>query len=229
VPVILVIDDEHQIRSALSEALSALPAQVREARTARQGIELAASEHPDVIILDLGLPDGAGLDVCAEIRRWSGAPIIVLSARHAESDKIALLNAGADDYVSKPFRIGELIARVSAQLRRSRAPLGGGTAVVECDGLTVDIPRRVARRGGSAIRLTPIEWAILQTLARHAGRPVTHQQIFDAVWGRAFGNPQQYLRVYVTHLRRKIELNPAEPRIIFTEPGVGYRFGDAET
>jgi two-component system KDP operon response regulator KdpE len=229
VPVILVIDDEYQIRSALSEALSALPAQVREARTARQGIELAAAEHPDVIILDLGLPDGAGLDVCAEIRRWSGAPIIVLSARHAEADKIALLNAGADDYVSKPFRIGELVARISAQLRRSRAPLGGGTAVVECDGLTVDIPRRLARRGDTAIRLTPIEWAILQTLARHAGRPVTHQQIFDAVWGRAFGNPQQYLRVYVTHLRRKIELNPAEPHIIFTEPGVGYRFGDAET
>jgi two-component system KDP operon response regulator KdpE len=228
-PVILVIDDEPQIRRALSDALASLPARVLEARTARQGVEVSAVEHPDLIVLDLGLPDGTGLDVCAEIRRWSGAPIVVLSARHAEADKIALLNAGADDYVSKPFQIGELIARISAQLRRSRAPLGGGVSIVECDGLTVDIPRRVVRRDDTVVKLTPIEWAILQTLARHAGRPVTHQQIFDAVWGRTYGNPQQYLRVYVTHLRRKIERNPAEPRIIFTEPGVGYRFGNEET
>jgi two-component system KDP operon response regulator KdpE len=227
--VVLIIDDEPQIRRSLIEALAPLPARVLEARTARQGMEISAAEHPDLVILDLGLPDGAGLDVCAEIRRWSGAPIVVLSARDTEADKIALLNAGADDYISKPFQLGELIARVSAQLRRSRAPFGGGAPIVECDGLTVDIPRRVARRDDKVIRLTPIEWAILQTLARHAGRPVTHQQIFDAVWGRAFGNPQQYLRVYVTHLRRKIERNPAEPRIIFTEPGVGYRFGHEET
>lgn len=226
-PAILVIDDELQIRRALTEALGTLPARVIEARTARQGIDRALAERPDLIVLDLGLPDGNGIDVCKEIRRWSRAPIVVLSARHAESEKIALLNSGADDYVSKPFSIGELMARISAQLRRA-SEANADVGVVEYDGLTVDIPQRQARRGTAIIKLTPIEWAILQTLVRHAGRPVTHQQIFDAVWGRAFGNPQQYLRVYVTHLRRKIETSPAKPRVIITEPGVGYRFGGGE-
>ncbi len=227
-PLILVVDDESQIRHAVGEAMSALPARVIEARTARQAIETALATRPDLIVLDLGLPDGTGLDVCLEIRRWSAAPIVVLSARHAESEKIALLNAGADDYVAKPFSMGEFVARVNAQLRRARESPSLGDAVVECDGLIVDIPHRSVRRGDQVIRLTPIEWAILQTLARHAGRPVTHQQLFDAVWGRAFGNPQQYLRVYVTHLRRKIEQSPSRPRVIITEPGVGYRFGPAD-
>ena len=228
VPVILVIDDELQIRRALSESLLALPARVLEARTASEALALAVSEHPDLVVLDLGLPDRPGIDVGTDIRRWSSAPIVVLSARHAESEKIKLLNAGADDYVSKPFSLGEFIARVQAQLRRAGAPKVDPTAVVEYDGLRVDLAKREVRRGEQKIKLTPTEWSILRTLVVHASRPVSHQQIFDAVWGRAYGNPQQYLRVFITHLRRKIERDAATPRVIVTEPGFGYRFGSED-
>ena len=224
-PVILVIDDEPHIRRALGEALSGLPARVLEAKTANEALMMAAAERPDLVVLDLGLPDGSGLSVCTEIRRSSSMPIVVLSARHTESEKIELLNAGADDYVSKPFSIGEFVARVQAQLRRAGTSRREPRAVVELDGLTIDLQRRRVRRGNTRIQLTRTEWAILQTLVTNAGSPVSHQQIFDAVWGRAFGNPKQYLRVFVTHLRRKVERNPATPRIIVTEPGFGYRFG----
>lgn len=227
-PVVLVIDDEPQIRHTLAEALAALPARVIEAAGAREGLEQAKAARPDLLVLDLGLPDGSGLEVCRAVRRWSLAPIIVLSARHAESEKVELLNAGADDYVSKPFGLNELVARVQAQLRRARAPRHDLGKIVELDGVSIDLVNRVARRDGAMIHLTPTEWLILQSLVQHAGRPVTHQQIFDEVWGRDYGNPSQYLRVYVTHLRRKIERNPATPRVIVTEPGVGYRFGHAQ-
>jgi two-component system, OmpR family, KDP operon response regulator KdpE len=220
---ILIIDDEAQIRRAVSAALSEHGARVLEAGTATEGIELAAAENPDLFVLDLGLPDRPGIEVCRELRRWSSAPIVVLSARHAESEKVALLRAGADDYVCKPFGLHEFAARVEAQLRRARTPRHDAPSVFEADGLTVDLPRRAVRRGTTPIRLTPTEWSILQMLAIHAGRTVTHQEIFDTVWGREFGSPSQYLRVYVTHLRRKIERNPGEPRVIITEPGVGYR------
>lgn len=220
---ILVIDDEAQIRRAVSAALSEHGARVLEAGTAKEGLEIAASENPDLFVLDLGLPDRPGLEVCRELRRWTSAPIVVLSARHAESEKVALLRAGADDYVCKPFGLNEFAARVDAQLRRARTPQRDAPSVIERDGLTVDLPRRAVRRGTTQIRLTPTEWSIIQTLAVNAGRTVTHQEIFDAVWGREFGSPSHYLRVYVTHLRRKIERNPGEPRIIITEPGVGYR------
>jgi len=229
VPVILVIDDELQIRRALTDSLAALPARVLEARTASEALALAVAENPDLVVLDLGLPDRPGLDVCHELRRWSTAPIVVLSARHAESEKIRLLNAGADDYVSKPFALGEFVARVQAQLRRANAPKVEPQNVVDVDGLQVDLLKREVRRDGQKVRLTRTEWAILRVLLVHRGRPVSHQQIFDAVWGRAYGNPQQYLRVYITHLRRKIEQNPATPRLIVTEPGFGYRFGSDET
>jgi two-component system KDP operon response regulator KdpE len=228
-PVILVIDDEPQIRRALSEGLSALPARMIEARTGHEALSHALREHPDLIVLDLGLPDAQGVDVCREIRRWSGVPIVVLSARHAESEKIGLLNAGADDYVSKPFSLGELTARIQAQLRRASARHGDEQPVFELDGLTVDWGKREVRRDTTRIKLTPIEFAILRALVVGAGRPVSHRQIFDAVWGREYGNPQQYLRVYVTHLRRKVERDATHPRIILTEPGYGYRLGtDAE-
>jgi two-component system KDP operon response regulator KdpE len=223
--VILIIDDETQIRHALAGALCTDSARVVEACTATEGINSAASDPPDLVVLDLGLPDRPGIEVCRELRRWSNAPIVILSARQGESDKIALLNAGADDYVTKPFSLGEFAARVQAQLRRARIAQPATASLIELDGLEIDVPARRVTRDGVEIRLTPIEWSILVTLALQGGRPVTHQRIFDAVWGRSFGNPQQYLRVYVTHVRRKIEVDPSRPTIILTEPGVGYRFG----
>ncbi|MDB4912821.1 MAG: response regulator receiver [Gemmatimonadetes bacterium] len=222
--VILVIDDETQIRRALSTALAPVCKRVAEASTGADGIARAASEAPDLIILDLGLPDMTGVDVCKEIRRWSSTPILVLSARHAEQEKVQLLQAGADDYVTKPFSLAELVARVQAQLRRARASRQTATTPFVYDGLTIDLVHREVRRDGAPIRLTRTEWQLLQTFLSHTGRTLTHQQIFDAVWAKSFGNPQQYLRVHLTNLRRKIEREPAAPRMIITEPGVGYRF-----
>jgi two-component system, OmpR family, KDP operon response regulator KdpE len=220
---VLIIDDEPEIRRAVGDALSANGARVYTAGNATEGLTVARSEDPDLVILDLGLPDRAGIDVCRELRRWSSAPIVVLSARHAEDEKVALFTAGADDYISKPFAFGEFIARVHAQLRRSRTPARSGSKPIDIDELTIDVPERRVHRGSKDIRLTPTEWSILRVLAANAGRTVTHRALFDGVWGREFGSPSHYLRVYVTHLRRKIERNPARPRVIVTEPGVGYR------
>jgi two-component system KDP operon response regulator KdpE len=222
--VILVIDDETQIRRALSQALSQVCERIVEASTGAEGIQSAATVSPDLIILDLGLPDTTGVEVCREIRRWSSTPILVLSARHAEQEKVQLFTAGADDYVTKPFSLAELVARVQAQLRRSRATSHAATTPFTYDGLTIDLVHREVRREGTLIRLTRTEWQLLQTLVAHTGRTLTHQQIFDAVWAKSFGNPQQYLRVHLTNLRRKIEREPAAPKMIITEPGVGYRF-----
>ncbi|MEP6733296.1 MAG: response regulator transcription factor [bacterium] len=222
--VILVIDDEMQIRRALSSALAPLCRKVLEAATGNEGIELAAASTPDLIILDLGLPDATGVAVCREIRQWSSVPILVLSARHAEQEKVELFSAGADDYVTKPFSLAELVARVQAQLRRSRISRLPIATPFICDGLSIDLTNREVRRDGTLIRLTRTEWQLLQTFVSHTGRTLTHQQIFDAVWAKSFGNPQQYLRVHLTNLRRKIEREPAAPRLIITEPGVGYRF-----
>ena len=221
---ILVIDDETQIRRALSEALAQVCDRVVEASTGAEGIANAAAMSPDLIILDLGLPDTTGVEVCREIRRWSSTPILVLSARHAEQEKVQLLLAGADDYVTKPFSLAELVARVQAQLRRARVTSHSATSPFTYDGLTIDLAQREVRRDGNLIRLTRTEWQLLQTFVTHTGRTLTHQQIFDAVWAKSFGNPQQYLRVHLTNLRRKIEREPGAPRMIITEPGVGYRF-----
>ncbi len=222
---ILVIDDEPQIRRALKSALSEVADRVIEASTGAQGIDLAAAEQPDLIVLDLGLPDLAGADVCREIRRWGSMPIVVLSARHSEQDKVQLLSLGADDYVTKPFSTLELLARCKAHLRRARAQRSAAPETPLIFGeLSIDIARRVLLRGGQMAHLTPIEWNILRALVLASGRTLTHQQLFDAVWGKAFGNPQQYLRVHITNLRRKIESQPATPRFVVTEPGVGYRF-----
>ena len=223
--VILVIDDEEQIRRAVRNALRDLADRVVEASSGRAGIDLAAAERPQLIILDLGLPDIAGVDVCREIRRWAETPILVLSARHAEEEKVQLLTVGADDYVTKPFSLPEFSARVRALLRRARTPNAAERAVLQTgDGLTIDFTRRSLARNGEVIRLTPLEWDILTALAKASARTLTHQQIFDAVWGRNFGNPQQYLRVHITNLRRKIEKDASNPQLIMTEPGVGYRF-----
>jgi two-component system KDP operon response regulator KdpE len=223
--LVLVIDDEPQIRLAVRDALRDVTVRVDEAANGSSGVDAAAATRPDLVVLDLGLPDMQGVDVCREIRRRSAVPIIVLSARHSEHEKVDLLNAGADDYVTKPFSVLELAARARAQIRRAKSAAAAATsaAPVSVGGLVVDtISRRVSREG-TQIHLTPIEWQILATLLASAGRTLTHQQIFDAVWGREFGSPQQYLRVHITNLRRKIEVDPAAPQIIITEPGVGYR------
>lgn len=223
--LVLVIDDEPQIRRAVRDALSDVSAKVDEAADGLSGVDAAVSGRPDLVILDLGLPDMAGVDVCRRIRRSSAVPIIVLSARHSEHEKVDLLNAGADDYVTKPFSVLELAARVRAQLRRIRtlSAAAASTMPVMIGNLSVDTVARRVSRNGTQLHLTPIEWQILATLLGAAGRTLTHQQIFDAVWGREFGSPQQYLRVHITNLRRKIEIDPAAPEIVITEPGVGYR------
>ena len=221
---ILLVDDELPIRRALKNALQEVADQVLEASTGTDAIDIAATQHPELIILDLGLPDLSGAEVCREIRRFATMPIVVLSARHDEQDKVELLSLGADDYVTKPFSTKELLARVKAQLRRANAQTTLPDGPIVAGGLSINIARRVLLRDGTAVRLTPIEWNILRALVLETGRTLTHRQLFEAVWGRQYGDPQQYLRVHITNLRRKIESQPAAPRFVITEPGVGYRF-----
>ncbi|HEU4996361.1 MAG TPA: response regulator [Gemmatimonadaceae bacterium] len=224
---ILVVDDEPQIRRAVHNALAGDDARIFDAATGTAALTSAASERPDLVVLDLGLPDMPGIDVCRELRGWSEAPILVLSARHTDDEKVALLDAGADDYMTKPFSVVELQARVRALLRRSRA--GDSQPQIRSGALVIDLVARTASVRGQLVHLTPIEWELLRTLATNAGRTLTHRQIFAKVWqGRAAGDAQQYLRVHVAHLRRKIEEDPVRPRHIITEPGVGYRFASAE-
>jgi two-component system KDP operon response regulator KdpE len=223
---VLVVDDEPQIRRVLRNALGEDGTRVIEAATAREGLDLAAAERPDLIVLDLGLPDGSGEDLCRQIRGWSQAPILVLSARHSDAEKVALFDAGSDDYVTKPFSSAELKARVRALLRRASTVTAEGATKIVREDLEIDLERRAVKLGGSPVHVTPIEWDLLVALATHPGRVMTHQQLFTAVWrGRDHGDAQQYLRVYVAHLRRKLESDPVHPRFIFTIPAVGYRFG----
>jgi two-component system KDP operon response regulator KdpE len=225
-PTILVIDDEPQIRRVVKNAFQAGGGRVLEAATGTEGIDLAASARPDLVILDLGLPDVTGADVCREIRKWSHAPILVLSARHSDDEKVALLDAGADDYVTKPFSTPELEARARALLRRVSATGTSGT--ISIGDLVLDPAAHRITRDGKPIHLTRTEWELLRVLMSNAGRVLTHQQLFREVWsGRSFGDAQQYLRVYVAHLRRKIEPDPVRPCYIHTEAGVGYRFATA--
>ncbi len=223
---ILVIDDEQQIRRVVSHALGDDGTRILEARTAREGVDLAAAEQPDLIVLDLGLPDGSGEGTCRQLRTWTQVPILVLSARHSDAEKIALFDAGGDDYVTKPFSPAELKARVRALLRRAKSDATTGETRIVREDLEIDLEKRVVKLGGSPVHVTPIEWELLTALATHPGRVMTHQQLFSAVWrGRDHGDAQQYLRVYVAHLRRKLESDPVHPRFIFTIPAVGYRFG----
>jgi two-component system KDP operon response regulator KdpE len=225
VTTVLVIDDEPQIRRAVRNALGTDEGRVLEAATGAEGVDVAAAERPALIVLDLGLPDMAGVEVCREIRKWSSVPIIVLSARHSDQEKVALLDAGADDYVTKPFSTDELRARVRAQLRRARLTASAGSnELVKAGNVTIDLAKPSLLRGGQGVHLTRTEWDVLRALMKHRGRTLTHRQLFTAVWGNSYSDPQQNLRVHIRSLRRKIEEDPVRPRLIVTEPGVGYRF-----
>lgn len=223
--VALIVDDEPHIRRALRNALADEFDRVIEATTASEAVDLAAAQRPDLIVLDLGLPDRPGQWVCAEIRKWSSTPIIVLSAHHAETEKIRLLDEGADDYITKPFSPAELMARVRVHLRRTRNAMAPGEdGVVRVGELIINPGARTVRRSEEEIHLTPTEWALLRAFLKNAGKTLTHQQLFNSVWAASSGDPQQYLRVYVANLRRKLEPDAVRPCLIITEPGVGYRF-----
>jgi len=221
-PVALVIDDEVQIRRLLRVVLESAEYQVHEAETAAQGLTDAATRRPDVVLLDLGLPDSDGVNVLRRLREWSQVPVIVLSVRDDEEGKVAALDAGADDYVTKPFSSAELLARLRAAQRKTRPE--EETSRFKSGDLIVDLTARVVTRAGHEVKLTATEYALLRLFVRHAGRVLTHRQILREIWGPKSEEHRQYLRVYVTHLRQKIERDPAAPELVKTEPGIGYRF-----
>lgn len=225
-PRILIVDDEPQILRLLTVALNAAGYESLTAESGAAALKLAATGAPDLIVLDLGLPDRDGKDVLREVRLFSDAPVIILSARDREAEKIEALDLGADDYVEKPFGIGELTARMRTALRR-RAGQAKAVKSVEVDGVVMDFERRFVTRDGVPIRLTPKEYDLLAVLLRNAGRVVTHAQILRTVWGPAHVQDTQYLRVFIGLLRAKIERDPTSPTIIKTEPGVGYRVSEA--
>ena len=220
-PVVLLIEDEMQMRRFLRATLQSHEYQLVEATTARDGLAQAAGRNPDVILLDLGLPDGDGIDLTRRIREWSKVPIIVLSARGREEDKVAALDAGADDYLTKPFGVGELLARLRVALRHGAQPASEPVFVLA--GLRVDFERRRVFVDDSEVHLTPTEYKLLGTLVRHAGKVLTHRQLLKEVWGPNAVEHTHYLRVYMTQLRHKLEQDAARPRYLLTEPGVGYR------
>jgi len=221
-PVIVLIEDEPQIRRFLRATLGSHGYRLHEAETGEDGLIEAASRQPDVVILDLGLPDVDGLQVIRRLREWSKVPVIVLSARGQEGDKVAALDAGADDYVSKPFAVGELLARLRVALRHAAAGESGEPTFTVGD-LTVDQIKRQVRVDGREVHLTPIEYRLLTLLVRHSGRVVSQRQLLKEVWGPGQTEQTHYLRVYMGTLRRKLEKDPARPRYLLTEPGVGYR------
>lgn len=223
---ILIVDDEREIRRMLSVAFSAHGYAVAEAASGKEGLSQALIFHPDLVVLDLGLPDLDGMEVIGHLREWSQVPIVILSVREHESDKIAALDAGADDYVTKPFSMGELLARIRVAIRR--AAKTEDEPILTFADLTIDLARRVVLLSREEVRLTPTEYECLKYLALHAGRVVTHRQLLRAVWGPNYQEETHYLRVYVGQLRRKVEADPAQPRYITTEPGVGYRFMSAD-
>jgi two-component system KDP operon response regulator KdpE len=218
---ILCVDDEAPILKALAVNLRARDYDVDLAATGEDALRLAAAHHPDAVVLDLGLPGISGIEVIEGLRGWSAVPIVVLSARDAEHDKIAALDAGADDYVTKPFGMGELLARLRAALRRN-APTGEA-ATVTTDDFAVDLAAKRVIRDGEEVRLTPTEWHLVEVLARHAGKLVSGRQLLQEVWGPQYGEETNYLRVHMAHIRRKLEPEPSRPRYFITEPGMGYR------
>ena len=223
VPVVVVVEDEKQIRRFVRTALESEGCRVFEAQSGRQGLTEAATRKPDLVILDLGLPDLDGVEFIRDLRTWSVLPIIVLSARTDENDKIAALDAGADDYLTKPFGVGELLARVRAALRRG-ATGSGGEPLVAFGDIRLDLANRSVLRDGSTVHLTPIEYRLLSLLASNAGKVLTHRQLLRDVWGPSHVEHSHYLRIYMAQLRQKLETDPARPRHFLTEPGVGYRF-----
>jgi two-component system KDP operon response regulator KdpE len=219
---ILVIEDDPPIRRFLRAALEAHGYRYRESSTGEDGIAQAATHVPDLVLLDLGLPDISGFEVVRRLREWSRVPILVLSAREQEEDKIRALDAGADDYVTKPFAMGELLARLRVALRHRATPAAGAGAL-EVGELRIDLARRRVTVGGGEVRLTPLEYRLLAELARHAGRVLTHEHQLREVWGPTYTRQHHYLRVYMAQLRQKLERDPSRPRVLVTEPGVGYR------
>jgi two-component system, OmpR family, KDP operon response regulator KdpE len=222
-PVALLVEDEPQIRRFVRTALEAEGWTVHETATMKQGLIDAGTRKPDLLILDLGLPDGDGVTLIRELRGWSSLPVIVLSARMGESDKIEALDAGADDYLTKPFGVGELLARVRAALRRRHHPPGGASAVFRFGDVEVDTEARTVKRKGQDVHLTPVEFRLLSVLIANAGKVLTHRHILREVWGPAGVEHHHYVRVYMGHLRQKLEDDPAQPRHLLTETAVGYR------
>jgi two-component system KDP operon response regulator KdpE len=220
----LVIDDEAPIRKFLRTGLESHGYRLVESATGKDGLAQAATRSPDLVLLDLGLPDMDGLEVLKRLREWSTIPVVVLTARGQEEDKIRALDAGADDYVTKPFSMGELLARMRVALRnRARIETGEELTAVETGPLRIDLEKRVVKVSREEVRLTPIEYRLLATLARYAGRVLTHDFLLREVWGPGYTSQHHYLRVYMAQLRHKIESDPARPRLLITEPGVGYR------
>ncbi len=223
-PQILVVEDEADIRRFVRLTLQAEGHEVHEAATLQRGLIEAGTRRPDLVVLDLGLPDGDGVDLIRDLRQWSAVPVIVLSARSAEASKIEALDAGADDYLVKPFGSGELMARVRAQLRRHRAQTPAGESLIRFGEVVVDLARHQVQRAGEPLRLTPIEYKLLTHLASQPERVITHAQLLQAGWGPGHREDTHYVRVHMANLRKKIEQHPAMPKHLLTETGIGYRF-----
>jgi len=226
-PTILLIEDDPQIRRFLRASLVTQGYELIEAGTGKEGLALAASRVPEVVLLDLGLPDMEGLEVIKQLRTWSSVPIIILSARGQERDKVANLDAGADDYLTKPFGVGELLARMRVALRKSIPAEEGKQEVrYSLGNIEVDFERRLVLRGQEEVHLTPIEYKLLAVLLKHRGKVVTHRQLLKEVWGPSYVEQNPYLRIFILNLRRKLEDDPTRPQYLLTEPGVGYRLRD---
>ena len=227
-PLILLIDDESQILRALKTILAANRFRIISAINGEQGLALAAAQSPDLVILDLTLPDMDGIQVCEQIREWSAVPIIVLSVRDSEKDKVAALDKGADDYLTKPFGIEELLARIRVALRHSQLSLGNKETIITAGPISIDLAKHLVTLNGEEVKLTATEFKLLAYLAAHSDRVLTHQTIMLHVWGMEEADHIEYLRVYIGLLRKKIESNADDPKILITDPGIGYRFKTSE-
>jgi len=226
-PLVLVVDDEPQLRLFIRATLTSHDYQLLEASSAAEALKLAASHHPDIMLLDLGLPDGDGIEVTRQIREWSQMPVIIISARRREDDKVTALDSGANDYLTKPFGVNELLARMRVALRHTKTAASAGEVTrMEFGALRIDLVRREVTLEGKEVHLTPIEYKLFVLLAQNAGKVLTHQQILKDVWGPSCANQPHYVRVYMAELRKKIEVNPARPKLLVTEPGIGYRLRD---
>ena len=225
-PLVLIVEDEIQMLRFLRPALQGNGYRIQEARTAEEGLREASTRPPDVVLLDLGLPDLDGLEVTRRLREWTQVPIIVVSARGREDDKVAALDAGADDYVTKPFGVRELLARLRVALRHGSRGSDHDEPRIVVGDVEVDLEKRRVQVRGTTVHLTPIEYRLLAELARNAGRVLTHSHLLRSVWGPAYAHQSHYLRVYMTQLRRKLEADPAQPKLLITEPGVGYRLAE---
>jgi two-component system KDP operon response regulator KdpE len=226
-PLVLVVEDERPMRKLLTAVLSANGLRTQEAATGSEALSSAAVHNPDLVLLDLGLPDADGVDVIRRLREWMASPILVVSARGREEDKISVLDAGANDFVPKPFANGELLARIRVWLRHSaRAAPDRGETTIEVGDLRIHLARRLVWAAGREVHLTPIEYKLFEALMRNAGRVMTHRQLLEKAWGPRYGNETQYLRVYMVQLRRKLERDAAHPRHLLSEPGVGYRLAE---